>query len=276
MLAFEPLLTRIRKAKYFDENTQRDKRYRVHAPARAKLRRQVTEWANGPLPTELDAFLALTAGFEGAGTCVDITRAWIGPTGVLAVHDYGNGDCLGLDNEGERCAVWWIGHDPLGVVFVADSLLDFVTRFADHAEHGNLAADELALIRPKSVLEPLPVVDVRRDRPDRALADIADEAVVFDFREASPLTHVDVRRIPEGFAMNRVGRLVIAEPRAQTAHQELVAQQVQHLVRLAVGLVGMEQFAEARYHLTRALQFDPSSQDVRDRIASLDARLAAN
>jgi hypothetical protein len=117
----------------------------------------VAVWANGRIPAELDAFLALTAGFDGAGTCVNIKRAWTGPTGVLGVHDYGNGDCLGLDDEGERCAVWWIGHDPFGVIFVTESLLDYVMRFADFAERGTFAHDELALLRQTTSSSPFPL-----------------------------------------------------------------------------------------------------------------------
>ena len=66
MESLESLLTRLRAAQYFDENSGRNKKYRVHPPANAKLRREVTAWANGRLPAELDAFLALTAGFEGS------------------------------------------------------------------------------------------------------------------------------------------------------------------------------------------------------------------
>ena len=273
---FEPLLARISSTRYYDENTQRDRRYRVPARATAKLRRHVAAWSNGQLPAELAAFLALTSGFEGPGTCVDIKRSWTGPTGVLAVHDYGNGDCLGLVDEGDRCAVWWIGHDPLGVVFVADSLLDYVTRFAACAEHGKFVDDELALVRPEHECEPVPVVDMRLRRPHDALTGVADEAVVFDLRDAEPGTEVSLARVPAGFDVSRHGRLLIAEPpqSAHSAHDEMVAMQVQHLVQLANGLVGMEQFAEAKYHLTRALQFDPSSQDLRDRIQTLDARIS--
>jgi|HubBroStandDraft_6_1064221.scaffolds.fasta_scaffold144532_2 hypothetical protein len=272
--AFESPLARIRAASYYDENTGRDKRYRVHAPATARLRRTITAWANGRLPEELDAFLSLTTGFEGAGITVNLKQATTGNTGVLEAYDYGNGDCLGLDDEGDRCAVWWIGHDPYGLIFVAESLLDYVTRFADFAERGDGTRDDLAMIRPASELEPVSPADARHRGPSNELTDVAETALVFDFRGASPRAHVDLTHVPKGFGVKRVGRFVIAEPRKPPSKQEQVAREVDYLVELAFGLITMDQLDQAKVALTKALQLDPSSQRAQARMELVESRLA--
>ncbi|HEX7702260.1 MAG TPA: hypothetical protein VF403_16090 [Kofleriaceae bacterium] len=272
--AFEAPLARIRAATYYDEDTGREKRYRVHAPATASLRRRITAWANGRLPAELDAFLSLTAGFDGAGVTVNLKQAAVGNTGVLEAYDYGNGDCLGLDDEGDCCAVWWVGHDPYGLIFVAPSLLDYVTRFADVAESGGHAIDDLAMIKPASEIAAVSPADARLRGPSDDLLNIAETARVFDFRGASPRAHFDLAYIPQGFGVKRAGRLVIAEPRNPPSQQEHVAHQVEYLVELAFGLITMEQFDQAREALTKALELDPSSQRARERMELVEARLA--
>jgi hypothetical protein len=259
---FEAALARIRAATYFDENTQQAKRYRVHPPATKKLRAKIAKWCRAGIPAELEAFMELTCGFVGGGMTVDLTKAKTGPTGVLGVYDYGNGDCLGLDDEGDRCAVWWIGHDPYGVIFVAASLLDYVTRFADIAEHGDHVRDERVMIKPE------------RELAATKLDDIEDTALVFDFRAALPRTHVDLPSIPRGYNTERLGRLLIARPPKPDEARVVHAREVDHLVELAFGLITMEQFDQARSALTRALALDPSSQRALERMAWLDALVA--
>lgn len=271
---FESPLARIRAASYYDEHTGRDKRYRVSAAATARLRRKITTWANGRLPAELDAFVALTTGFEGAGVTVNLKQATTGNTGVLEAYDYGNGDCLGLDDEGDRCAVWWIGHDPYGLIFVAESLLDYVTRFADFAERGDRTRDDLAMIRPASELEPVSPADARLRGPSNELTDVAETALVFDFRGASPRAHVDIAKVPQGFGVKRVGRFVIAEPRKPPSQQAQIAHEVDYLVELAFGLITMDQLDQAKVALTRALQLDPSSPRAQARMELVEARIA--
>jgi hypothetical protein len=272
--AFESPLARIRAASYYDENTGRDKRYRVYAPATARLRRKITTWANGRLPAELDAFLSLTTGFEGAGVTVNLKQATTRNTGVLEAYDYGNGDCLGLDDEGDRCAVWWIGHDPYGLIFVAESLLDYVTRFADFAERGDNRRDELATIKPASELEAVSPADARQRGPSNDLTDLAESALVFDFRGATPRAHLDITHLPVGFGVRRVGRFVIAEPPKPPSKQEQVAHEVDYLVELAFGLETMDQLDQAKVALTKALQLDPSSQRAQARMELVESRLA--
>lgn len=270
---FEAPLARIRAATYHDENSGRDKRYRVHGPASARSRRKIRAWANGQLPAELDAFLSLTTGFEGAGVTVNLAQATTGNTGVLEAYGYGNGDCLGLDDEDDRCAVWWIGHDPYGLIFVAASLFDYVMRFADFVERGDRTRDDLAMIKPASELEPVSLADARRRGVSDDLDDVAETAVVFDFRRASPRAHCDLARVPQGFGVKRVGRFVIAELRKQAAKQTQLAREVEYLVELAFGLITMDQLDQARVALTKALQLDPSSQQAQARMELVEARL---
>jgi hypothetical protein len=267
-------LQQIREASYVDPDSDRKKKYRVRPPATTKLRGQIAKWAkDGRVPAELDAFLGLTSGFDGAGITVDFKQAFTGATGVLAVYDYGNGDCLGLDDEGDRCTVWWIGHDPYGVIFVADSLLEYVTRFAEVAQRGDHENDDLIMVKPERQLEPITAAEARQRGADAALDALDDAALVFDFRGAAPRTHVDLPRIPKGSHTQRLGRLLTSEkskPRPDAEH----ARKVEYLVELAFGLITMEQFDEARTALAKALELDPASERAKERMAWLEARVA--
>jgi hypothetical protein len=126
------------------------------------------------------------------------------------VYDYGNGDVLGLDAEGDRCAVWWIGHDPYGVIFVADSLLAYLTAFADLADRGEI--DDLRPIAPIRELNAITPAEARIAGDDPGLRDLPAGALVYDFRGAAPRTHVDLINVPRGYDLERHGRVLVARP----------------------------------------------------------------
>ncbi len=217
------------------------------------------EWARGAVPQELEDFMAATAGIVGAAT-FDLRvglELGTGRSGVWRMYDYGNGDCLGIEEEGDRCAVWWVGHDPWSVIFVCDSLLAYVNDLADFAESTEATMDEEdpeeeLLWKPKVELVP-------KTGADFPALKLPPEAVVYDFTNCAPRSHADLWKIPQHakhFEQARTGRYLVAQPRVEVAVPPGVAAAAAK-VEEAIAMAMMELIPKAHALLDEALVLDP-------------------
>jgi hypothetical protein len=96
-------------------------------PASAARVKELERACGGELPEELASFLAITEGFRPLEFQPE--PEIVGGEGfgrVLRASHYGNGDGLAIEPAGERCRVWWVGHDPWFVVYWADSIADLL------------------------------------------------------------------------------------------------------------------------------------------------------
>lgn len=117
------------------------------------------------------------------------------------MYDYGNGDHLGAEANGDRCRLWWIGHDPYFLVYWGESIVELLEAAATALEN----EEEVGF-------EPVATAAVGLgDRPPDArlqawLETLPSSAVLIDLRQAATGTQVDVVGLPPGCV--RLGRVL--------------------------------------------------------------------
>jgi len=172
-------------------------------PATVDQKAAFASACGGQLPAELDAFLSLTAGLRGL---VDFEpKPFLLEDDfihTLRVFDYGNGDGLGLEVDGDRCRVWWLGHDPYFIVLHAQSITELLERWLDRIRNLSgpyLNAGEL-FFDPATES---PALDKGRGSAgsDAALAaflkELPEGTLVHDLRSASGGTEIPFDRLHE-------------------------------------------------------------------------------
>lgn len=131
----------------FPEADEGDEHVQLHPPATAEFRVELSRRLGGPLVPELDEFLCVTTGIEtGPIEMLDIDDEDYGYDleRMVRVYDYGNGDCVLMEQHEDACRLWWIGHDSYECMLVARSLHEYLSRLVSEAEAVAAGDEEFA------------------------------------------------------------------------------------------------------------------------------------
>ncbi len=187
----------------------------VRPPATKDERAALEAIWGGSLPGELAAFLDVTAGFEHPSLDWAPHPEEMGIDaldGLLRASNIGNGDGFAIERNGERCRVWWLGHDSHFIVYWAESIADFLSLWIERTERilSDPTQDPFTVWDPTDEASPVDSsADVADDDLRSFLAELPKGALSYDLRSARGTELPDdcMRRLGAGGTMRRRGLL---------------------------------------------------------------------
>jgi hypothetical protein len=183
----------------------------------------------GRLPRELRELLQVTAGFEHPSLEWKPSAGPAEPDGfgtLLKASDYGNGDGFGIEPDGDRCRVWWAGHDSWFLVYWSPSIEAFLELWLERARpiqgleraQATQAEKDLqdAPWDPAHVSEPCTGAAAETDATLASFVEsLPRGSVVHDLRRAAPGTEIPYERLEtcvRGGSLHRRGLLLGFSP----------------------------------------------------------------
>lgn len=250
--------------------------FKVKKPATAAAMERLPRSLGGRPPVDLVEFLSLTGGFsskefEFSFDCSRLRGEETLLGTMPRVYDYGNGDGLFLDVSSGHTQLWWIGHDPWDIIFVADSLEEWLRACVVCAETESSAPPWAPQSRARPSSFEQADATLTNDDERRFLATLPDAAVVFDLREATIPVEIPSDALPKGGGrrvFKRHGRVIGCWVEAEPSPPVGAV-----FVEKGIGYAMMEMFDLAIIEFRKALEHDPNDERAKYWLGEAEKRL---
>lgn len=191
------LIERLRSIKPVENEVGEPEAIEVLPPLAKDQMAEFDKACGGQMPAELDALLSRTAGLRGLMEFepepFPLEQDFIG---TLRAYNYGNGDGIGLEVNGDSCRVWWLGHDPYFIIILATSITELLKEWL--AKVKCFQDDGELFFRPDIESSAIDKASVRSSDDSELAAflkELPSDVLIHDLRECQPRTEIPFERL---------------------------------------------------------------------------------